>query len=190
MLEKRIDNMKPLLPASTMQLNMNKQRFYIVNSLPQFYTPLAASPIPNPFLAIQPIKARSALQLPADSIPAENENVEQIRAQDPESVEQPAEAQPIQQIQLRSDFAEPLQRLEIDQPQVPIVDNEPVPEMAAQQIARFLEEAASNPENKMNENDSNQLKAGEPLKDMTSTAISRPTGIAISGKYIIELPVS
>lgn len=189
--EKKIENMQPLLPASTMPLNMNKQRFYLLNSLPQFYAPLPAPAISNPILAIQPLKARSAIQLPADAItadtiPAESENIQQVRAQDPEPIEQPAEPQPIPQIQLRSNIVEPLQRLEIEQPQVPVVDNEPVPEMAAQQlVARFLEETASNPENpeKPNdENDSNQLRAAEPLQDMTSTAISKPTGIAISGK--------
>ncbi|XP_037044928.1 gamma-gliadin B-like isoform X2 [Bradysia coprophila] len=177
MAEKNMGNMQSLLPASTMSLNMNKQRFYLINSLPQFYAPLPAATIANPILTIQPLKARSAI----DSIPAENEQVEQIRAQDVESVQQPAVVQPIPQIQLRSNIVEPLQRLEINQPQVPVVDNEPVPEMASEQIARFLEEAAPNTV-KINENESNQLRAGEPLEDMTSTALANPSGIAISGK--------
>lgn len=185
MLEKNAQTM-PLLPASTMPLNMDKQRFYLINSLPQFYGNFAALPpatISNPILAIEQLRARSAI----DSIPAENRKVEQ--SQDVvQLAQQPALVQPIPQLQLRSNIVEPLQRLEINQPQIPVVDNEPVPEVAAQQLARFLNEARSqdagpNTGNMLNENDANKLRAEEkPLEEETSIAQAKPSGIALSGK--------
>lgn len=186
MMEKNAEAMQPLMPASTMPLNMNKQRFYLINSLPQFYGNFAAFPtaaIPNPVVAIEPLRARSGI----DVIPAENEKIEPT--QDViELAQQPAVVQPIQQLQLRSNIVEPLQRLEINQPHIPVVDNEPVPEVAAQQLARFLEEARSqdagpNTGNTLNENDANKLRAEEkPLEEEQSIAQAKPSGVAISGK--------
>lgn len=189
MLEKNTEPIQPLLPASTMPLNMNKQRFYVINSLPQFYGNFAALPtlstVANPILAVEPLRARSVV----DSIPAENEQIEQLRTQDVmELVQQPAVVQSIPQLQLRSNIVEPLQRLEVNQPQIPVVDNEPVPEVAAQELARFLDQARSqdagpNTANALNENDANKSRAdGEPLEDETSIAQANPTGIALSGK--------
>lgn len=192
MLEKNtqpMQPMQPLLPASTMPLNMNKQRFYVINSLPQFYGNFAALPtVANPILAIEPIRARSVgdSAIPAE---AENEQIEQLRSQDAmELVQQPAVVQSIPQLQLRSNIVEPLQRLEVNQPQIPIVDNEPVPEVAAQELARFLDQARSqdagpNTANALNENEANKLRAdAEPMEDETSIAQSNPSGIALSGK--------
>lgn len=188
MLEKNTETMQPLLPASTMNLNMNRQRFYVINSLPQFYGNFAALPtaaISNPILAIEPLRARSGI----DSIPAENEKNEPSRTQDVvELDQQPAVVQPIQPLQLRSNIIEPLQRLEVNQPHIPVVDNEPVPEVVAQQLARFLEEARSqdagpNTGNTLNENEANKLRAEEkPLEEETSIAQAKPSGIAVSGK--------
>lgn len=182
------DNMPSLMPASTMPLNLDKQRFYILSNQPQFYgnyATLQPASIRAPILAIQPLRARSN----ADTIPAENEKVEQLRSQ--EIVELPSQqavVQPIQQLQLRSNIVEPLQRLEINQPQIPMVNNEPVPEVAAQELARFLEEARSqdgahNAGNALNENYANKLKTEEkPLEEETSIAQAKPSAIAVSGK--------
>ncbi len=189
-MEKNRDTMQPLMPASTMQLNANKQRFYLINSLPQFYGNFAALPtatITNPFIAFEQPRARSAV----DSIPAESEKVEQqIRTQEViELAQQPAVAQPIPQLQLRSTIVEPLQRLEIDQPVVPLVNNEPVPEVAAEELARFLSEARSqdteaNTANQLNaNNEPNKLRTDEePLEEETSIAQAKPSAIALSGK--------
>ncbi|KAJ6640691.1 hypothetical protein Bhyg_05622 [Pseudolycoriella hygida] len=180
--EKNIETMQPLLPASTMALNMNKQRFYLINSLPQFYGNFAALPaatVGSPILAIEPMQ-RSV----ADSIPAENEKVEQSLSEDVEVAQQPAVVQPIGQLQLRSNIVEPVQRLEIVQPQIPLVDNEPVPEEAAQQLARFLKEAGyqqADPQMALGE-EANKLRAEEPLEEETSIAQAKPSGIALSGK--------
>lgn len=188
MMEKNSETMQPLLPASTMPLNMNKQRFYLINSMPQFYGNFASLPtatIANPILAIEPLRARSAI----DSIPAENERIEQTGSQDMiELVQQPAVFQSIPQLQLRSNIIEPLQGLEVEQPKIPTVDNKPVPEVAAQQLAKFLDEARSqnagpNSENMLNENDANKSRTeDEPLEEETSIAQAKPSGIALSGK--------
>lgn len=180
MLQKNTETMQPLLPASTMNLNMNKQRFYLINSLPQFYGNFAALPtasIANPILAIEPLRARSGV----DSIPAESEKIEPSRSQDVvELAQQPAIVQPIQPLQLRSNIVEPLQRLEVEQPRIPVVEGEPVPEVAAQQLARFLDEARSQD---AGPNDANKLRDEEkPLEEETSIAQAKPSGIALSGK--------
>jgi len=216
MSDKGSENMQPSLPASTMPLNMNKRRFYII-SQPQFYGNFAAlqpAAITNPILAFQP-RARSTV----DSIPAENEPVPQgdeipssaiqpvqlksniVEAPDAElspvvqtvqlrsnfaEVPRAEEIPPavVQPLQLRSTFVEPLQRLEVDQPRVPVVNNEPVPGVAAQQLARFLQEARSqdagpNAGNALNENKKTEEK---PLEEETSIAQAKPSAIALSGK--------
>lgn len=183
MSEKSTETIQPLLPASTMPLN--KQRFYIISNQPQFYGNFAAlqpARISTPILAIEPLRARST----ADPIAAENEKIEQPILQDVESSHQPGVVQPIQQLQLRSSIVEPLQRLEVNQPQIPVVNNEPAPGVAALQLARFLEEARSqdatlNTGNRLN--DANKLRNEEnPLEEEPSIAQAKPSGIALSGK--------
>lgn len=186
--EKSTESTQPLMPASTMPLNINKERIYLISNQPQFYGNFAAlqpARISTPILAIAPLRARSS----TDQIAAENEKVQQPLLQDVvESSNQPALVQPIQQLQLRSSLVEPVQRLEINQPQIPVVNNEPAPGVAALQLARFLEEARAqdaslNTGNRLNENDANKLRNEEkPLEEEPSIAQAKPSGIALSGK--------
>lgn len=191
-----MEKMADTMPASTMPLANNKQRFFLVNSVPQFFgnlVPTAA--IGNPFIAIEPLKARSAV----DTIPAESEKVEQIqqiRSQDAVEVApqpQPEMLQPIPQIQLRTNIVEPLQRLEIDQPQIPVVGNEPVSEVAAQELARYLNSATKpgadpNAAMKLLENGSRKTSEQEPIEEKNqSIAQAKPAGISVSGKNGIEI---
>lgn len=186
--EKNTESMQPLLPASTMPLNINKQRFYIISGQPQFYGNFAAlqpARISTPILAIEPLRARSS----ADPVSAENEKVEQPLLQEAvEASHQPAVVQPIQPLQLRSNIVEPLQRLEVNQPQIPVENNEPAPGVAALQLARFLEQARSqdaalNTGNRVNENENDKLRnEAKPSEEETSIAQAKPSGIALSGK--------
>lgn len=133
------------MPASTMPLNMDR-RFYILGGQPQFYGnfDFLQSPM-NPVISLQPlqaIRARSAgggIQAEAEPVvKAPQQNVVDIGQIPPLVPLEPGAA-----LQFRSNILAPVQSLEIMPQQIPMVNNEPVPVVAARQLARFLAEARS-----------------------------------------------